>query len=137
MDIHRHYEVVLCVLQNRVGKPHSNAFCDCTVSQYQDARKLTTLELSDQKDIKVTILLNTFKREKLLRQFISHYSGCSAVSRIHVNWAESLEPPDLSKEANGRTEVTFAIPLATHNDSSLNTRFHPVSGAPHILQALA
>jgi hypothetical protein len=130
MDIHGHCEVVLCVLQNRVGKSHSNAFCDCTVPQYQD-------DLGDQKDIKVTILLNTFKREKMLRQFISHHSGCSAVSRIHVNWAESLEPPDLSKEANGRTEVTFAIPLATHNDSSLNTRFHPVAGAPHLLQALA
>lgn len=77
----------------------------------------------------VTVVVNTFHRHDLLRGFVSHFSECTAVDRIHINWAESLEPIDLSAEADGQAEVTFAMPLATHNDSSLNTRFLPVAGA--------
>ena len=77
----------------------------------------------------LTVLLNTFQRPNLLRQSVAHFTACAAVARVHVNWAESLRPPDLSADVERGTPVTFALPLATHNDSSLNTRFLPVDGA--------
>lgn len=79
-------------------------------------------------DAQFTIVLNTFKREDLLRSSVQHYSQCSRVNRIHVNWAESTTPPDLSSCTCCDKLVTFALPLLTHNDSSLNTRFLPVPG---------
>ena len=80
-------------------------------------------------DSQVTVIVNTFKRPDLLRKSVQHYSQCPAVRRVHVNWAESVTPPDLSAYTCCGTPVTFAVPLATHNDSSLNTRFLPVAGA--------
>ena len=76
----------------------------------------------------VTIILNTFKREDLLRASVAHYSQCSLVRRIHVNWAESATPPDLTADTCCNKDVTFATPSVTHNDSSLNSRFLPISG---------
>lgn len=80
----------------------------------------------------ITVVVNTFKRLQLLQQFVSHFSECEAVARIHVNWAESDEPPDLSDFAANLLKrggaLTFALPQLTHNDSSLNTRFLPVPG---------
>lgn len=74
----------------------------------------------------LTIVLNTFKRLDLLQLSVQHYSQCPVVNRIHVNWAESTSPPDLSEHACCNTPVTFALPLLSHNDSSLNTRFLPI-----------
>lgn len=82
---------------------------------------------------KLTIVINTFKRLDLLKNSVQHYSTCPFVSRIHVNWAESTTPPDVEKCQCCQTEVTFALPLLTHNDSSLNTRFHPIPGVLHRL----
>ena len=82
---------------------------------------------------KLTVVVNTFKRLDLLKNSVQHYSTCPFVSRIHVNWAESTTPPDVEKCQCCQTEVTFALPLLTHNDSSLNTRFHPIPGVLHRL----
>lgn len=76
----------------------------------------------------LTVVLNTFKRLDLLQRSVQHYSQCPVVKRIHVNWAESTVTPDLSQETCCDTHVTFAVPLLTHNDSSLNTRFLPIPG---------
>jgi len=72
--------------------------------------------------------LNTFKAEPLLRTSVRQFTQCAAVRRVHVVWAESVTPPDLSADTCCGTEVTFALPLVTHNDSSLNVRFLPVPG---------
>lgn len=77
----------------------------------------------------LTVLLNTFERPTLLRRGVAHWTSCPTVARLHINWAESTVPPDLTKHINGSVPVTFATPLLTHNDSSLNTRFLPVEGA--------
>lgn len=80
---------------------------------------------------RLTAIVNTFKRPDLLRASVAHFSQCAAVARVHVNWAESLEPPvDLSDSVCCGTPLTVALPLATRNDSSLNTRFLPVPGMP-------
>jgi hypothetical protein len=81
----------------------------------------------------LTVIINTFKRLDLLERAVKHYSQCPVVRRIHVNWAESTTPPELSSSTCCNTHVTFALPLATHNDSSLNTRFLPIPGAPRTL----
>eukprot|EP00892_Ulva_mutabilis_P004946 jgi/Ulvmu1/2823/UM142_0021.1 len=75
---------------------------------------------------KLTVIVNTFKRLDLLKNSVQHYSACPVVRRVHVNWAESTTPPDVEKCKCCDTEVTFALPLLTHNDSSLNTRFMPI-----------
>lgn len=80
----------------------------------------------------ITVIVNTFKRLQLLQQSVLHLSQCSIVARIHVNWAESDEPPDLTDPAAELIKrggaLTFALPHLSHNDSSLNTRFLPVPG---------
>ena len=81
----------------------------------------------------LTVIVNTFKRLDLLKNSVQHYSACSVVSRVHVNWAESITPPNVDKCKCCDTEVTFALPLLTHNDSSLNTRFLPIPGTPDTL----
>lgn len=81
----------------------------------------------------LTVIVNTFKRLDLLKNSVQHYSTCPFVSRIHVNWAESTTPPNVEKCQCCDTEVTFALPLETHNDSSLNTRFLPIPGVPYKL----
>lgn len=78
----------------------------------------------------VTVLLNTFNRPVLFRRSVRHWTACSVVARLHVNWAESTTPPNVTEHVRGPMPVTFALPLLTHNDSSLNTRFLPVDGAP-------
>lgn len=76
----------------------------------------------------LTVIVNTFKRLDLLKNSVQHYSSCPVVSRVHVNWAESTTPPDVDQCQCCGTAVTFALPLLTHNDSSLNTRFLPIPG---------
>ena len=80
-------------------------------------------------DGELTVLINTFRREDLLRAAVRHYSRCSVVQRIHVNWAESPAPPDLTADVCCGKPLTFATPGVTHNDTSLNTRFLPVPRA--------
>lgn len=82
------------------------------------------------------MLLNTFKRPTLFQQGVRHWTSCPNVARLHVNWAESMHPPDVTAlvSRNGTTQVTFALPLLTYNDSSLNTRFLPVPGVLLVVQ---
>ena len=84
----------------------------------------------------LTLILNTYRRPELLRRSVRHFSQCPAVARIHVNWAESTTPPNLADAlspalfARGGDAFSFALPRLTNNDSSLNTRFLPIAGAP-------
>ena len=78
----------------------------------------------------LTVIVNTFKRHDLLRAAIEQYSQCDVVKRIHINWAEDSTVPHSAMGTCCAKQLTFATPLATHNDSSLNTRFLPIPGAP-------
>jgi hypothetical protein len=76
----------------------------------------------------LTVLLNTFQRLDLATAAVERVAKCEVVRRVHVNWAESATPPDLSAHVCCDTTLTFALPLVTHGDQSLNTRFLPVDG---------
>ena len=41
-----------------------------------------------------TILINTWKRDDLLKQSIVHYTSCSSVDSIHIVWSEPDPPSD-------------------------------------------
>jgi Glycosyl transferase family 64 domain len=84
-------------------------------------------------DGQLTVIVNTWKHPDLLRAALHHYTQCPVVQRVHVNWAESATPPNLSSEACCGTLVTFATPLVSHNDTCLNTRFLPIPGALRVL----
>ncbi|VFQ80424.1 unnamed protein product [Cuscuta campestris] len=84
-----------------------------------------------------TILMNTWKRNDLLVQSISHYSSCRGLASIHVVWSEPDPPPpslthrlkravrSRSPPANGkRVELKFDI----NAENSLNNRFKEVNG---------
>ncbi|CAA6655126.1 unnamed protein product [Spirodela intermedia] len=42
-----------------------------------------------------TILINTFKRNDLLKQSVEHFASCSRVDSIHIIWSEADPPSDL------------------------------------------
>lgn len=80
-----------------------------------------------------TLLINTWKRNDLLRQSISHYSSCPGLDSIHIVWSEPDPPSDslikflnhtvLSNSKNGRhIELKFDI----NKEDSLNNRFKEI-----------
>lgn len=80
-----------------------------------------------------TLLINTWKRNDLLRQSISHYSSCPGLDSIHIVWSEPDPPPDSlikflnhtiqSNSKNGRQiELKFDI----NEEDSLNNRFKEI-----------
>ena len=40
-----------------------------------------------------TVVINTFKRRRLLQQAVAHYSTCRRVGEIRVVWSEQVTPP--------------------------------------------
>nr|GMC63885.1 glycosyltransferase family 64 protein C4 [Ipomoea batatas] len=77
-----------------------------------------------------TILINTWKRNDLLMQSVSHYSSCPGLDSIHIVWSEP-DPPSVSlveylknvihsRLRHGRRiELKFDI----NTEDSLNNRF--------------
>ncbi|KAK4792651.1 hypothetical protein SAY86_023086 [Trapa natans] len=79
------------------------------------------------------ILINTWKRNDLLKQSIAHYSKCQGLDSIHIVWSEPDPPSDslkkymnhviTSNSIGGRTiELKFDI----NKEDSLNNRFKPI-----------
>ncbi|XP_010256615.1 PREDICTED: glycosyltransferase family 64 protein C4 isoform X2 [Nelumbo nucifera] len=80
-----------------------------------------------------TILINTWKRNDLLKQSISHYASCRGLDSIHIVWSEPDPPSNSlheflqhtirSKSKDGRNiELKFDI----HKEDSLNNRFKEI-----------
>ncbi|KAM7499349.1 hypothetical protein LguiA_023763 [Lonicera macranthoides] len=80
------------------------------------------------------LLINTWKRNDLLKQSISHYSLCPRLDSIHIVWSEPDPPSDSlvkflnrvvqSKAIDGRKiELKFDI----NKEDSLNNRFKEIS----------
>ncbi|ERN09729.1 hypothetical protein AMTRI_Chr08g202160 [Amborella trichopoda] len=77
-----------------------------------------------------TILINTWKRNDLLKQSVEHYSSCSGLHSIHIVWSEPDPPTDSLrgflhhvlqlKSINGR-EVDLHFDI--NQEDSLNNRF--------------
>ncbi|XP_078177926.1 nucleotide-diphospho-sugar transferases superfamily protein [Carex rostrata] len=77
-----------------------------------------------------TVVINTWKRNDLLRRTVAHYSSCAGVDSIHVVWSEpdlpqnslidSLKRLVRSKSKGGREiEIKFDV----NQEDSLNNRF--------------
>lgn len=79
------------------------------------------------------LLINTWKRNDLLKQSISHYTSCRGLDSIRIVWSEPNPPSDnlvkflthvvQSKSRDGRQiELKFDI----HKEDSLNNRFKEI-----------
>ncbi|CAI9091657.1 OLC1v1026732C2 [Oldenlandia corymbosa var. corymbosa] len=80
------------------------------------------------------MLINTWKRNDLLKKSISHYTSCPRLSSIHIVWSEPDPPSDSlikylthvikSNSKNGREiELKFDI----NKEDSLNNRFKEIN----------
>lgn len=80
-----------------------------------------------------TLLINTWKRDDLLKQSISHYASCADLDSIHIVWSEPNPPSDSlrhfllhtiqSKSRYGRqVELEFDF----NTEDSLNNRFKAI-----------
>ncbi|CAI9774859.1 unnamed protein product [Fraxinus pennsylvanica] len=77
------------------------------------------------------LLINTWKRNDLLKQSISHYASCPGLASIHIVWSEPDPPSESLKKflnhvihLNGRKiELKFDI----NKEDSLNNRFKEIT----------
>lgn len=80
-----------------------------------------------------TLLINTWKRNDLLKRSISHYASCPGLSSVHIVWSEPDPPPESllsflnhvlkSTTKDGRKiELKFDI----NKEDSLNNRFKEI-----------
>uniref|UniRef100_A0A0D6QZP5 Glycosyl transferase 64 domain-containing protein n=1 Tax=Araucaria cunninghamii TaxID=56994 RepID=A0A0D6QZP5_ARACU len=82
-----------------------------------------------------TVLINTWKRNKLLKQAVGHYASCNSVDAIRVVWSED-DPPSESLEQSLKKVVesqyrTVHIPdfrFDVNEEDNLNNRFKPIEG---------
>eukprot|EP01038_Epipyxis_sp_PR26KG_P007485 gene7485-10200_t len=76
----------------------------------------------------LTVVINTFKRHKLLAESIKYYSSCDISNSIHIIWSEKDPPPQslTSKFANkSNPKIVFQV----FSTDSLNNRFKPLPGS--------
>ncbi|CAK9191255.1 unnamed protein product [Sphagnum troendelagicum] len=87
-----------------------------------------------------TVLINTWRRNDLLKKSVAHYTQCNGVNAIRVVWSEP-EPPSnslhlelvQSVEAsnlhnNNRHNHKISFQFDTHETDDLNNRFKPLNG---------
>eukprot|EP00249_Psilotum_nudum_P023003 c28721_g1_i1 orf=524-1510(-) len=83
-----------------------------------------------------TVLINTWRRQALLRKSVNHYSSCNNVDAVRVVWSE-VEPPSdsllfvlrQSVQSHSRRssyKVDFRVDI--HEEDNLNNRFMPLDG---------
>ena len=80
-----------------------------------------------------TVLINTWKRNSLLKQSVAHYASCSGTEAIHVVWSES-DPPSESLKAYLKNIVFHKSQTAQkpnfkfdiNEEDNLNNRFKPI-----------
>ena len=86
-----------------------------------------------------TVVLNTFKRRKLLLRALAHYATCGPqVGAIRVVWSEQVPPPQRGDPAAGHFFLAHLprsrggyVPVVSydaHPTTSLNNRFSPLAG---------
>ncbi|KAL6526839.1 GDP-mannose transporter [Orobanche gracilis] len=80
-----------------------------------------------------TLLINTWKRNDLLKQSISHYASCSGLDSVHIVWSEPDPPSEflvnflkrvmkLYSKDDREIELKFNI----NKEDSLNNRFKEI-----------
>ncbi|KAJ7546158.1 hypothetical protein O6H91_08G027500 [Diphasiastrum complanatum] len=80
-----------------------------------------------------TVVINTWKRNDLLKQSVEHYASCPSVEGIRVVWSETDSPPEFLRStlmrgahSNSRREVDLKFDI--YDEDDLNNRFKPVDG---------
>ena len=73
-----------------------------------------------------TVVINTFKRRRLLQQAVAHYSTCPHVAEIRVVWSEQVTPPsrddhDAHLYYGPHPEL---VKYDSHPTTSIQNRFH-------------
>ncbi|KAH9317284.1 hypothetical protein KI387_019053 [Taxus chinensis] len=82
-----------------------------------------------------TVLINTWKRNSLLKQAVAHYASCSSIDAIHVVWSEDDPPSETlqshlrkvvysKSQSNFKPEFRFDL----NEEDNLNNRFKPIQG---------
>ncbi|KAK6125943.1 hypothetical protein DH2020_040332 [Rehmannia glutinosa] len=80
-----------------------------------------------------TVLINTWKRNSLLKQSVAHYASCPGTDAIHVVWSEN-DPPSYKlrdylkkvvlKKSQTAHKPNFRFDL--NKEDNLNNRFKPI-----------
>ncbi|KAL5570126.1 hypothetical protein UlMin_026701 [Ulmus minor] len=80
-----------------------------------------------------TVLINTWKRNSLLKQAVAHYASCSGTDAIHVVWSESNPPSERLKThlkkivfSNSQTKHKPNFKFDINEEDNLNNRFKPI-----------
>ncbi|XP_022871503.1 glycosyltransferase family 64 protein C4-like isoform X1 [Olea europaea var. sylvestris] len=97
--------------------------------RHQDA----SLHRSSRPRKKYALLINTWKRNDLLKQSISHYASCPGLGSIHIVWSEPDPPSDsLIKFLNHVIQSDFKdgreieLKFDINKEDSLNNRFKEI-----------
>ncbi|XP_052199302.1 glycosylinositol phosphorylceramide mannosyl transferase 1 [Diospyros lotus] len=80
-----------------------------------------------------TLLINTWKRNDLLKRSISHYTSCPKLDSIHIIWSEP-DPPSESLieflnhivQSNSRNGQDIELKFDINKEDSLNNRFKEI-----------
>ncbi|CAM6042985.1 unnamed protein product [Sphagnum compactum] len=84
-----------------------------------------------------TVLINTWKRNDLLKKTVAHYAQCNGVDAIRVVWSEHDPPSDslyseLSQSVASSNvhekHQKISFQFDTHDKDDLNNRFKPLKG---------
>eukprot|EP01018_Ginkgo_biloba_P012421 Gb_27972 [translate_table: standard] len=82
-----------------------------------------------------TLLINTWKRNSLLKQAVAHYACCSSVDAIRVVWSENDPPSEslrtyLRKAVHSKSKSINKPDLRfdLNEEDNLNNRFKPIEG---------
>lgn len=80
-----------------------------------------------------TLLINTWKRNDLLKQSISHYASCPGLDSIHIVWSEPNPPlKSLIKflnhviKVNSKDGREIELRFDINKEDSLNNRFKEI-----------
>ncbi len=83
------------------------------------------------------MLINTWKRNDLLKKTVAHYAQCNGVDAIRVVWSEPDPPSDslyskLSQSVASSNvhekQQKISFQFDTHDEDDLNNRFKPLKG---------
>ncbi|KAG0584851.1 hypothetical protein KC19_3G239300 [Ceratodon purpureus] len=81
-----------------------------------------------------TVVINTWKRNDLLKRSISHYSACQGVDAIRIVWSEPNVPTErlrtsvenLVSVASRKKDEFISVQFDIHVNDDLNNRFKPL-----------
>lgn len=82
-----------------------------------------------------TVLINTWRRNSVLKQSVAHYASCSSVDAVRVVWSENNPPSESLKaylrkvvhsksKSNHKPDFRFDL----NEEDNLNNRFKPIEG---------